>query len=273
MGRRGLRATIISACVASALVVTPVIALADPVGGATYDGRASDGAELTFTVSADASVVRSYRIINARGDTCTLYADEDAGSWPGAPINNNAFDYSFGASNSNFFRGTFAGSQTASGTFRLYDPATSTTPACDTGTVTWTASTGSRPSSGGSGGSGSGSGSGSGGSGGGSNGGGTGSGGHGRGRSTFATRVVLHRLSHVRLGGHLSSRTGACMTGRTVSLWRGTHRIARTKSRRGGAYTFRGLRGVRGKAVRASVSRLVVRAGICSAGTSRSIRG
>jgi hypothetical protein len=245
----------------------PLAAYADAIPGATYQGTAADGASVTFTVSSDGTIVDSYRLDGVRGDTCAFYAEGDSGVWSGAPINNNVFDYELGDAIS--LKGVFTGAQTASGTFRLHNDATSSKPACDTGIVQWSANTTATPPPPGSGGSQSGGGNagGSGGSGGG------GSGGHGAVLRRYATFVVLRRGPHGRLDGWLRSTSAACRARRTVILWRGSHRFASTKSKANGTFWF--VRSVRlkGHVVRASAVLRMTQTAICSAGSSIFITG
>lgn len=273
---------------------------ADPIAGATYNGVAADGATVTFTVSSDGTLVDSYKVSGVHVGACQFVGEGDTGIWPGAPIANDAFEYQF--YDAILFAGTFPGAQSASGTFRFYDPATSETAACDTGSVSWTATTtATPPSSGSGGGSGTGTGSGSGtgtgaGSGSGTgtgtgsgSGGGTGTGtgtgtGSGTGTGTppgtggrrtpsFATRVALRRLSGQLLAGRIHTPSAACRAGRRVTLWRGSRRIASTRSKADGEFSFDPAASLRGHSVRASVAARAVRSGLCAAGSSTFIAG
>ncbi len=171
----------VGALVGCVLALGPAVApaVADPVAGATYTGFATDTAKVTFTVSSDGTIVTSYSIAGIPGSTCDFEAGGPAGVWVGAPISDDAFAYTIGDTIS--FQGTFTGPQSATGTFRFTQPALGKAPACDSGTVSWTATTTAGGGSGGSGSGGSG-GSGSGGSGSGGSG-GSGSGGSGSGGS------------------------------------------------------------------------------------------
>ena len=232
------------------LTLAAAPAVADPVPGATYNGMAADGANVTFTVSPDGTLVDSYRITNVIANGCQFTAEGDKGVWEGAPIVNNAFSYQLG--DAIFFQGTFPGAQSASGTFRLH------TGACETGTVAWTVKTTANPpppATGGPPGTGGG-------------GGGTGSSGGGGSKHVFVTRVTLRKLSSKRLGGRISSPSGACRAGATVILWRGQRRFARTKTKANGTYWFARSNAIRGRRVRASVLKRTVTAGVCAAGSS-----
>ncbi len=255
-------------------------AIADPIPGASYRGVASDYAIVTFTVAADGSSLTSYSITNVHGNTCSFSGDGVAGSWDGAPIVNGAFDYQIGASMT--FQGTFPGAQSASGSFQFHNNAVAgAAPACDTGTVNWTATTTANPPSGGGGGSGSGSGgSGSGGSGSGGNGsGGNGSGGSGSGanggtsqKTKVPTRVVFGKLSRTQLGGRIRSASKDCLASRTLILWRGGRRIASTRSKVNGTYSFRRSANVRGRKVHVQVTPLTNASTICEAATSGTVK-
>jgi hypothetical protein len=239
--------------VALVVVAAPTPAYADPVPDATYHGVATDGATVSLTVSSDGTIVTAYNVIGAHADTCTFYGEGDPSGWVGAPIASNAFRYQF--YDRIMFAGTFPGPQSAAGTFRFYDVPQGGRPACDTGTVSWTATTTAKPSAGtGSAGGGAQSGSGK--------------------KRPFVTRVVLHKLSKTRIGGHLSSSKASCRAGRTVILWRGTHRIASTKTKANGTYTFTRPALWRNRRVRASatVRYLPRAAGTCAAGSSSFIK-
>lgn len=246
--RAARRSTLTVALIAAALsLVAALPAVASPaVPGATYSGVAAGGADITFTLSPDGTIVTSYRI-DAHGDTCVFTAEGQNGGWPGAPVNGNSFEYQLGPNID--FKGRFTGAQSASGTFRLYDEATAATTACDTGTVDWTATTATAPPPGG---------------------GGPGGGGHGPsgGKSEFGTRVKLRKASQSRLSGRIISAEGACRADRKVTLWRGSHRIESTKSKVNGTFSFGRPTSVRGRRIRASVPALSVNAGLCEAGSS-----
>jgi hypothetical protein len=251
--------------VALAASVAVATAAADPVPGAVYTGVASDGARLKFTVSPDGTLVTEYQIFEAPGNNCVFYSNGEAGVFQGSPIEQNSFTFQNG--DSTLIQGSFSGAQSVSGTFALHQDAIGSTPACDTGTVSWTATTTATPppgSGGGSGGSGS---SGSGGSG------GAGGGGGGNRKHIFTTRIVLHKPSSKTLNGQVMSPKGACRAGRTVYLWRGSRRIASTKSRAGGKFSFALTKGIRGRRVRASAKARNIQAGACAAGSSIFIKG
>jgi hypothetical protein len=246
-----------------ALVLTSAAvgsAVADPIPGATYNGVAADGARIRLTVSSDGTLVDSYDITGVFGQepgggTCQFTAAGASAVWEGAPIVNTAFEYQLG--DAILFQGTFPGGQASTGTFRLYDAASSQTPACDTGVVSWTATTTATPRGGPGGGLG----------------GGPGSGGGSGHKRRFATRVTFRRASSKMLRGQIKSPARACRAGRTVILWRGKHRIGSTKAAAGGKFFFARTALVRGRTVRASTPARSVPAGACAAGSSTFIRG
>jgi hypothetical protein len=176
---------------------------------------------------------------------CQFFSAADSQGWDGALISNNAFAYRY--SDAIEFSGTFPGAQSASGTYRVnVQPSGGTR--CDTGVVRWTATTTATPPPG---------------TGPGAPGNpGTGSGPH----SKFATRVVLRKLSQKRAGGRITSPNKLCVgRGRTVILWRGSRRIASTKTRADGSYWFARTAAVRKHRVRASVPATA----LCAAGSSK----
>lgn len=217
---------------------------------------------MRFVIAADGTSVTSYRISDVPGSTCTFNAEGDASIWEGAPIVDGAFDYAL--EDAIAFHGTFPGAQTAAGTFRFDNHATSATPACDTGTVSWTAATTAAPPATGGGGAG----------GGGGQTGGTPS---GTPKPTaaprYATHVTFGRLSHTRLGGHIGSASRACRAGRVVTLWLGQRRIATTRTRTDGSFRFARSARVRGRRVRASTPLRTVKGALCTAGSSRFLKG
>jgi hypothetical protein len=209
---------------------------------------------VTFTLSPDGTLVTSYRITGVVGGGCQFTGEGDSGVWPGAPVESGGFRYQLG--DALVFQGTFTGAQVAAGTFDFHHDATSAAPSCDSGTVSWTATTATTPSPG---------------SGGGGGIGGGGVGGHHE--PTFATRVTLRRASTTMLRGQIRSPNRACLAGRKVILWRGKHRIRTAKSNGRGKFTFARTASMRNRAIRASTPALTVRAGACAAGSSTFIRG
>jgi hypothetical protein len=174
----------------------------------------------------------------------------DPSLWEGAPVIDGAFAYRLpGALD---FRGSFPGAQSAAGTLRF------TTGSCDTGTESWTATTTATPpvipgrNPGGT----------PGGNPGGSPGGTTGS------KPKFATHVVFRKVSMSRLGGRIKSPSGACRTGRTVTLWRGQHRSATTRTKSDGTFSFDRSAKVRGRRVRVGAPARSTAKVLCEAGSS-----
>ena len=240
------------------LAIADARALADPIPGAAYTGAASDGGQVAFTVSADGTLISSYELTSVGNVQCQLIVEQSTG-WEGAPIVGGAFDYELPGTVT--FQGSFPGSQSAKGTFRLYSPATDARPACDSGTLSWTATTTATPRGGPPG-----------------NPGqpgqpGSNNGGKGTTKSKFSTTVGLHALSRKLLGGSLSSKNSACRIGRVVILWRGAHRVGSTRTKRNGSYTFRRSSRLHGRHVRASVATLTLTTAICTAATSKFING
>lgn len=103
-------------------------------------------------------------------------------------------------------------------------------------------------------------------------GGGAGPGGGGH-TPKFATRVTFRKASCTLQRGQIKSSMGRCRAGRTVILWRGNRRIASTKSKAGGNFSFARTASVRGRAVRASTLARSMQAGACAAACSVFIKG
>ncbi len=244
------RLTLIVAVALTSVICAGTAAAAaggDAIPGARYAGTATDGAQVTLTISSDGTLVTSYRITDASGGSCQFYGEGDSSVWQGAPIANNAFEYQLGTALS--FQGTFPSAQSASGTFHFHQAATGQTAACDSGTVSWTATTTASPGSGSGG-----------------------TAGHGH-KPGFWTRITFRKASSKMLRGQVKSPGGACRAGRTVYLWRGARRVASTKSKAGGKFSFAVTARVRGRQVRASAAARSVQAGACAAGSSVFIKG
>jgi hypothetical protein len=131
----------------AALLVAATSASGDQIPGAKYEGHAADGASIELTVSADGTQVDSY-LIDARanpalGGRCTFHAEGHAPVFEGAAITNHSFAYSF--YHQPDIQGTFSGAQSVTGWYRIYTPADSEFPACDTGEVPYTLTTSSTP--------------------------------------------------------------------------------------------------------------------------------
>lgn len=255
-----VRLTLMLGVVVALLAAVP--ATASPVPDATYYGVASDGAGVTITVSPDGTLVTAYELRGVPGDGCQFYANGSEGDWAGSPIEQNSFSYQLG--DAILLQGTFTGAQTVQGTFDLHRDASGSTAACDSGTVNWTATTSATPPPGG-GGSGGGSGS--------TSGSGSGSGQGGHHRPPFKTSVFLRGASRVRIYGTVKSPVGACRARRMVYLWRGSRRVASTKSAAGGKFWFPLTAQMKGRPVRASVALHTVGSGACAAASSVFVKG
>ena len=237
------------------------------VPGATYSGVASDNASVTFTISSDGTLVDGYSITGATGQepgghTCDFVAGGRPGSWPGAPIDGNAFAYTLGSAI--MFRGTFTGPQTAAGSFRLSDPQHGPDPACDTGVVDWTAGTTATPPGGTTDG--------------GTTTGGTTGGGSGGGANstsyktpTYPTWVSLKKRSDERFAGSVRAASRMCIGRRSVYLMVGRRRVATVRTNARGNYQLRITSKLRKQRVRAAVPTRSTAGGICAAGSSRFI--
>lgn len=236
----------------------------DAIPGAAYDGRLPGDGTIQLRVSADGTRVVSYRVQNLAGDTCLFNAGGEEGAWEGAAITNRAFEYHLGESIS--LEGVFSGEQSATGTVRFYNYAVGSRPACDTGKVSWTATTESPPAPGST-------------PPGGSPGtgteplppGGTNSS-RALAKGPYRTAVSLGRDRSRRLRGRLVSASSSCRSRRRVVLKAGRHRVAEVASRADGSFRFRRLLTAPGRRVRATVS-AGSRAGVrCGAGASRVVR-
>jgi hypothetical protein len=249
---------VVSSAIAMMLgsVLAASSALGAEIPGATYTGTHPGGGTIEFTVSADGTRVDSYRIRDVPGDTCIFNAGGDKGEWEGAAIVDRAFEYRLYDS-SLIFRGLFSGAQSASGTFRMSNAAVpGVKPACDTGTVAWTATTTSMPA------------------------------GDpsqqsaspaapasptGTARRSFGTSVALRRLARTKLTGRIRSHPG-CISQRWVTLKRGSTTVRSTLSRADGTFRFTRSAAIRGRQVRATVSARTGATAICAAGTSKRVK-
>jgi hypothetical protein len=229
--------------------------------GATYSGT-NGGVAVTFTVSGDGSIVDSYSITGAvghesSGRTCQFVAGGASGVWEGAPVQGRGFRYNLGAEI--LFRGEFTGPRTASGTFRLYYPPIGSNPACDTGTVAWTAGTTATPLSATPGG-------------GTNNGGGAagGAGPSGKARlRTYLTWVTLKKISANWLGGVVRASTGLCVNDRTVYLMLGHKRFSAARTNAHGSYRIPMKPQLLAARVRAAAPLRRTSHAICAGGSSK----
>lgn len=240
----------------TSLCMTAPAALGAAIPGATYNGTAADGARVTFTVSPDGTIVDSYRISGVMANNCMFLGEGDQGVWPGAPIVAGMFEYHL--YDAILFRGSFPGPQNASGTFRFDNHATPPAPACDTGEVSWTATTTATPPSTGTPG--------------GQPGGGKLGGGTPPKKPTFVTRMQIRKRGSKLVVGQIRSSDAACRADRKVILWRGRRQFAATRSKADGTFAFKRSAKLRGHSVRASAPRQAIRAGICAAGSSTFVR-
>lgn len=225
----------------------PALVGAAGIPGATYAGTTVKGGSVELAVSSDGTLVNSYRIQGLHGTyttggQCVFVAGGSPGVWEGAPIVNNAFKYDQGVGAE--FQGSFTGPRSMAGTLSIYQPATSESPACSTGTITWTARTKASPTAG-----------------------------HAGGTRTprkriYATTVSLRKLSSAKLEGLIRSPNKRCRVHRPVTLWVGALRSGKTQSRANGGFRFVRTATLRGRDVRASVSSLKLASQSCSAASS-----
>jgi hypothetical protein len=243
----------ISLTVASLLAlaaIVPATSFANAIPGATYKGTSAHGGTFDLTVSHNGQYVSSYHIFGvygtySTGAGCAFDAGGAYGSMPGGAISGNAFSFSLAGT---VVQGAFAGAQSVSGTFRLYQPATPQTPACDSGTIGWTATTTASPS------------------------------GNGNGKkppggtSAFATWLTLHRVSALRLAGRVDSSSAMCRRDRRVVVWIGHSRVRAIRSKGTGSFSFVLGRSKHRRRVHVSVAASTMSQVICRAGASHSVR-
>jgi hypothetical protein len=123
-------------------LVAALPAQAYHIPGATYEGTHSQGGRVSFTVTSDGEGLSSFSAYGPiRGSTCTFGSS-------GEPITTTyvqplpIVDHTFEDTTQPFFsNGSFREVQGADGTFR----ARTTSPSCDTGELTWNASTTASP--------------------------------------------------------------------------------------------------------------------------------
>jgi hypothetical protein len=118
-------------------------ASAHHIPGATYEGQHSQGGRVSFTVTSDGEGISSFSAYGPiRGDTCTFGSSGEPITTTYVtplPIIDNTFEDTRGP----FFKeGTFGDVQQATGTFRA---TTSGGFRCDSGQLTWTATTTASP--------------------------------------------------------------------------------------------------------------------------------
>ncbi|HUF52445.1 MAG TPA: hypothetical protein VMR52_01570 [Dehalococcoidia bacterium] len=130
------------AAVAGYLIVSTLIsdlAAANHIAGATYTGTHSGGGSVEFDITGDGSGISRFRVTNVPGDTCTFSEIEVNYATP-VPIDNHTFNRQVASGLS--FEGSFLTPGTASGTLKVHQNAIPfVQPACDSGTLNWSAST------------------------------------------------------------------------------------------------------------------------------------
>lgn len=124
-------------------VLAPLLSVlrtsAQPVGGAAYAGTHSGGGAVEFKVSEDGSKVEDFKITSITGDTCT----QGEFNWPrDIPINGDTFSDTLAGST---VTGSFPSLGEAQGTFKMFLPPDDPAPACQSETLTWTATTPDTP--------------------------------------------------------------------------------------------------------------------------------
>lgn len=217
-------AAILAAGVApSAASVAPVVA---PVPGATYTGTVTGGVQVTFQVSADATMVIAYAVTGTVPGGCEYYAAGGAAVWQGAPIVAGAFHYQLG--DGVLFTGRFTGPQSAAGTFSFYQPASGLSASCSTGVLQWTAATTAPAITA-----------------------------H-LAKRTATAAVDLEQAS-TTLTGQVQTSSQGCRKDRTVILWSGLDEIASGQTTTSGQFSFGNTALWSGHNVRVSVTPRIVR--------------
>lgn len=130
---------VVAMLVAATVIQAPFApsAAAHHIKGATYNGTHAGGGTISFVVTGDGSGISSVTATNVPGDSCTFESISQQYSTP-LPITNHAFNDS---SPPMTFSGSFPSVQRAQGTLRV----TSSNPPCQTGDLTWNATTSSSP--------------------------------------------------------------------------------------------------------------------------------
>ena len=125
------------------LLLVVLLCAASPVAahhiaGATYEGTHAQGGTVSFTVTPDGTGISSVTVNGTlQGDTCQFTGTTTTYSQP-LPITDHAFS---DTSPPQTGSGTFGAPQSANGTFRVQTSAGPYSPACDTGDITWNATT------------------------------------------------------------------------------------------------------------------------------------
>jgi hypothetical protein len=121
------------AILATASAIFASHAFGHHINGATYNGTVTSGGTIQFTVTADGSAVTQITVQNLRGNGCTLPSQT---SPVRIPISGDPHGFSLVGQQS--VTGTFHADQAAQGTLRYQSFGRG---ACDTGVVSWTATT------------------------------------------------------------------------------------------------------------------------------------
>jgi Ca2+-binding RTX toxin-like protein len=138
---RGARARNPRAWIAIVLVLSLAVAIlsvspaaANHIAGATYNGTVQGGTGMSFTVSANGSGITAFNVAGPLpGSSCTFGGSSAMYPTP-LPITNHTFA---DTTDPLTFSGSFPGQQSASGTLRIR----TSSPSCDTGPLSWTATT------------------------------------------------------------------------------------------------------------------------------------
>lgn len=109
---------------------------ANHIPGATYNGSIGGGGTISFTISPDGSAVTTIQIMNV--PACGITDSTQTGT---VPIVDHAFNDTSAPLKAS---GTFPGPQSAQGTVQ----ASTFVPSCDTGPLSWTATTTATPAPG-----------------------------------------------------------------------------------------------------------------------------
>jgi hypothetical protein len=112
-------------------------AAAHHIKAATYNGTHSGGGSISFTVTGDGSGISRVAATNVPAGSCTFEESTTEYATP-LPIQNHAFSDTTPQMS---FSGSFPGVQAARGTVRI----TSSNPPCDSGDLTWNATTTASP--------------------------------------------------------------------------------------------------------------------------------
>ena len=106
------------------------------IPGATYTGTVTPSGTISFAVSSDGLMVDQLSLANVPGDACLFTSVTFSGGF----LIDATHSWSTGGTQS-YVTGSFLGAQGAQGALRL----TGTFPSCDTGVLSWTATTQAQP--------------------------------------------------------------------------------------------------------------------------------